>query len=299
MRELLKKIGVEKTDTEYIIRANETLGEKIRKIAEEFYSVKEAERRKSYKRAIEYGKRAEALATEEFHKYTAHLLFWIHCIPLMLNDYENQGIPEEVLYETMADISCKIRECRELYGVTGTYEDWYFLFTDIKLFGLGRLQYEIAEFECENYKKGSFELKKGDRVYSCHIPSMGKLTKELYMESFHRAYEFFKKELSSSIIPIVLHSYLLWPPYIEKVFSETSNIAQFVKEFEILYSREEASFGDCWRIFGREFDGTTEKLSQDNSLQRSFVKYINEGGDFGHGYGILLYDGEKRKIIKE
>ena len=107
------------------------------------------------------------------------------------------------------------------------------------------------------------------------------------------------KEKTPILWKSVLHSYLLWPPYIEKVFFETSNIAQFVKEFEISYSREEASFGDCWRIFGREFDGTTEKLSQENSLQRSFVKYINEGGDFGHGYGILLYDGEKRKIIKE
>ncbi len=141
------------------------MGEKIHKIAEEFYSVKEEERRKSYKRAMEYGKRAEELATEEFHKYTAHLLFWIHCIPLMLNDYEKRGIPEKVLYETMSDLSCKIRECRELHGVTGTYEDWYFLFTDIKLFGLGRLQYEIAEFGCESYKKGDFELKKDLKFY--------------------------------------------------------------------------------------------------------------------------------------
>lgn len=297
MRELLKKIGVEKTDTEFIIRANEALGEQIRKIAEEFYSVREDDRNESYKRAVEYGKRAEALATEEFHKYTAHLLFWLHCIPQMKKDYEERGIPEKVLYETMGDLSCKIRECRELHGVTGTYEDWYFLFTDIKLFGLGRLQYEIAEFECESYKKGDFELKKGDRVYSCHIPSTGKLTKELYMESFHRAYEFFKEDLKGSIIPIVFHSYLLWPPYMEKVFSETSNTAQFVNEFEILFSGKYSTFIDCWRIFGREFDGTTEKLPQENSLQRSFVKYINEGGDFGHGYGILLYDGEKREVL--
>lgn len=297
MRELLKKIGIDKSDVEYILRADEALGDEIRKIAEEYYSVKGKDRNESYKRAIEYGKRAEACGTEIFHKYTAHLLFWIHCIPLMKEDYEKNGIPEEILYETMSDLSCKIRECRELHGVTGTFEDWYFLFTDIELFGLGRLQYELACFVPDEYKKGDFELKKGDRVYSCHIPSTGKLTKELYMESLHRAYEFFRDELRGSVLPVVCSSYLLWPKYLEKVFPENSNIARFVKEFEILAVHNYSTFGDCCRIFNREFDGTTEKLARENSLQRNFIKYIDEGGDFGYGYGILLYDGEKHEIL--
>lgn len=298
MRELLKKIGIEKTDREYLLRAHETLGDEIRVIAEEFYSVRGLSKDDSYKRAVEYGKRAEALATEEFHKYTLHLLFWIYCIPLMEKDYEKKNIPEEILYETMSDLSCKVRECRELYGVPGTFEDWYFLFTDIILFGLGRLQYEIAPFAAENYKKGDIELKKGDRVYFCHIPSTGKLTKELYMDSFHRAYEFFKDELNGTVIPIVCHSYLFWPPYMEKVFDPESNTAKFVKEFDILFWGNYETFGDCWRIFGRRFEGTTDKLARETELQRRFIKYIDEGGDFGHGYGVLLYDGEKREIIR-
>ena len=298
MRELLKKIGIEKTDREYLMRAHEILGDEVRAIAEEFYSARGLSRDVSYKRAIEYGKRAEALGNEEFHKYTLHLLFWIYCIPLMKVDYQKKGIPEEVLYETMGDLSCKVRECRELYGVAGTFEDWYFLFTDITLFGLGRLQYELATFEPESYKKGGFELKKGDRVYSCHIPSTGKLTKELYMDSFHQAYEFFKDELNGSIIPIVCHSYLFWPPYLEKVFAPESNTAGFVKEFEVLFTGNYETFGDCWRIFGRRFEGTTHNLPCENSLQRSYIKYIDEGGAFGHGYGVLLYDGEKREIVK-
>ena len=237
-------------------------------------------------------------ATEDFHKYVLNLLFWLHTIPLMAVEYEKRGIPEELLYETMTDLSTKIRECREMRGCTGIEETWYFLFTDIRLFGLGRLQFKTDEFVYDHYCAHGITLNKGDRVYACHIPGSGKLTKESYMASFQRAYEFYKPQLNGSIIPIVCSSYLFYPPHLEKVFPEKSNIRQFVSEFDILLSRKYQTFGDCWRIFNRKYEGTSKGLPTDNSLRKNFVKYIDDGGDFGYGYGILLYDGEKKEILR-
>ena len=86
MRELLKKLGFEKTDREYLQRAHEAFGDELQKIAAEFYSVKCENRNDGYSRAMEYGKRAEELGNDQFHKYTLHLLFWIYCVPLIKED---------------------------------------------------------------------------------------------------------------------------------------------------------------------------------------------------------------------
>ncbi len=290
MYALLSKIGIPKDDHQYILRANEAVGTQIATLSKAFFT-KELDRKEALSLVA-------AFATEDYHKYVLNLLFWLHTIPLMAEEYEKRGIPENILYESMTDISYKMRECRQMRGVTGLDEDWFFLFTEIRLFGLGRLQYEVAEFKHDHYRNEHISLKQGDRVYSCHIPSSGKLTKELYLDSFQRAYEFFKRDLTGTVIPIVCSSYLFWPPYMEQVFPVNSNIRQFVSEFDILFTRNYATFGDCWRIFNRHFDGTSKGLPTDNALQRNFVKYIDAGGDFGYGYGILLYDGEKKEILR-
>lgn len=289
MRTLLPKIGIEPADHEFILRANEALGSQISGISYAYFT-KEIDRQTALAQVATY-------VNGDFHKYVLNLLFWLHTIPLMAVEYQKRGIPEHILYESMTDISYKIRECRQMRGATGVDDDWYFLFTDIRLFGLGRLQFEVAEFKHDHYPSEYLSLVKGDRVYSCHIPSSGKLTKEAYMDSFQRAYEFFKPELSGTVIPIVCCSYLLWPAYLQKVFPEHSNIRQFVKEFDLLFSRPYDTFGDCWRIFNRRFEGNSKGLPTDNELRRNFVKYIDEGGDFGYGYGILLYDGEKKEVL--
>jgi len=49
----------------------------------------------------------------------------------------------------------------------------------LKEFTLGRLQYEVYPFGYDEYTYENFKLKKGDRVYSCHIPANGKLTEDM------------------------------------------------------------------------------------------------------------------------
>ena len=199
----------------------------------------------------------------------------------------------------MKDFSYKAKECKTVYGICGLFVNWFFLFFELKEFSLGRLQYEVYPMGYD-YSYKNIQLKRGDRVYSCHIPSSGKLTYDMCMDSFQSAYEFFKTRLMGDIIPIVCCSWLLYKPFVDKVYPENSNIMHFAKLFDHIISDSAGNaFHDGWRVFGKEFDGTTEGLPADTALQRRFIKYINDGGDFGYGYGIILYDGKNKRIINQ
>ncbi len=299
MREILCNIGVESADREFILVASDAMGADIEPIAKEFCKIDMSIPNEPLaKKTDEYLARVDATVKEGFHRYTAQLLFWLYTIPFMKEQYARRGIPEALLWESITDIPCKMRECRELYGVTGVYCTWFFIFTAIRIFRFGRLEVEQTTFTAESYSRAGVELKKGDTVYFTHIPSGGRMSEEDCIESYKRAYEFFKPQLKSNIMPFVCHTYLFWPPYLGKVFPEDSNIGKFIKSCDIVETFSTDTFNDCWRIFNRNFDGTTDKLPSDTTLRRSFIKYMNEGGTHGNGYGVLLFDGERGEIIR-
>ena len=81
---------------------------------------------------------------------------------------------------------------------------------------------------------------------------------------------------------------------------ESVTNGSFMKDFEIIGADEmEEAFPDAWRVFGRYFDGDTEKLPIKNDLQRNYVKWLEAGNKVGEGYGIILFDGEKIVNRKE
>ena len=236
----------------------------------------------------------------EIDQYKARLIGWLNCVPYLRESFRKNGICEEIFYESMKDFSYKFRECRAVYETDGLFVDWFSLFFELKLFALGRLQYEISTFEFDSYSSNGFKLKEGDIVYSCHIPSSGKLTTDLCMQSFQKAYNFFNPYLNGEIIPIVCNTWLLYEPYIEAVFPNGSNLKQFSQLFDIIHLTQTGDkFEDSWRVFNKFYNGTTEDLPDDNTLRRNFIKYIKNGGDFGVGYGIILYNGKTNKIVNQ
>ena len=305
-KEFLEKIGFGTDDIDFIISNDLKYADKLAPIVEEYTSGLSAEpyvpykgdgRRLSLQRADLFIQQVHETIPCE-NEYVLNLLAWLNCIPYLYDRYKQLGISEDVFIEAMKDFSYKARECRNVYGVCGLFVNWFFLFFELKEFALGRLQYEVYQFDYDEYACAGVKLKKGDRVYSCHIPSGGKLTYELCMGSFQMAYEFFKSDLSGDIIPIVCASWLLYEPYIDKVFPENSNLMQFAKLFDIIDSTGTGNaFHDGWRVFNKMYEGTTKDLPADNTLRRNYIDYINAGGDFGYGYGVILYDGKKKKIV--
>ena len=256
-------------------------------------------RNNSYKRAMKYIEDVQKLLPE-IDQYASRLLGWAECIPCLKESYVNNGIDEDIFYHTMQDFVFKIKECRDVHGAFGLFVDWFFLFFELKMFALGRFQYEIYPFAYEAYSNDKITIKKGDTVYYCHIPSGGKLTMDMCMDSFQKAYEFFKPKLTNDIMPIISCTWLLYKPYIDRIYPENSNIKQFAGLFDIIDLIGTGNeFEDSWRVFNQIYTGSTKDLPSDNTLRRNFIKYIEDGGDFGYGYGIILYDGEKRKIVNQ
>ena len=56
---------------------------------------------------------------------------------------------------------------------------------------------------------------------------------------------------------------------------------------------EKEEFNDGWRIFDRFSDLPVEQWPRDNSLRRAFAEFVEAGGKTGHGFGVILFDGEK------
>ena len=252
---------------------------------------------KSYERAVSFLKKAEVLFEEPDTVAMRNLIFWIRCLPLLNVEYKKHHFSEEVFFETVRDIAYKVEEHKKRYGELGLAEPWVCLVFDLRLFAFGRLQYQLGYFAEDEYRCGDYCLKKGDKVYACHIPSSGPLAEELCMDSFQRAYDFFKDELENGIIPIVTNSYLIYPPYCDMVFIEGSNTYNFIKMFDVVSRKKTESFGDCWRIFNKDYEGTTDGFPADTGLQKRFIEYINNDGSFGTGYGVILYDGINGKIV--
>ena len=55
------------------------------------------------------------------NQYTMHLAFILSCTPRMYELYEEEGIDEEIYWESVIDLRCKLLECMECKGVPGTF----------------------------------------------------------------------------------------------------------------------------------------------------------------------------------
>lgn len=233
------------------------------------------------------------LSNDNIHKFTAYLLFILECTGYLAAIYKENNISSHIFVDTMKDIKYKLDECRKVYGVFGTFvQNWYEGFLRMTRFAIGRLQFDLRTHMGDSVDIMGHTLKNGDFYLSCHIPSSGPLLPELVEDSFKKAYDMYKDRLSGKMLFVKCESYLLYPPY-ECVFGTDSNTISFAKLFYITEAVQQQGFGDCWRIFGEDYKGSTKGFKSETSLQRRFVSYIDNGGTFGMGVGYALYDGEK------
>lgn len=241
-----------------------------------------------------------ALAEERgISPYTMHFMFLLNCMPVMKERYEAAGLSDELYYTMMDDLRCKLLECLECKGVPGTFVAWWNDGTmKLTRFGLGRFQYEFTRFHGKEpfVTKSGKIIRPGDRLINFHIPANGTpLTDEVRMDSYRRAYAFFRAQNPQSDdheLVFCCHSWLLFPKHAE-FLPESSNIRKFLSDFEIVSSEEKDYFDDNWRVFGRYADLPADKLPRDTALRRAYADWLTAGNKTGEGYGVFVFDGEK------
>ncbi len=222
-------------------------------------------------------------------EYTAYMLLFICLAPQLHEQYIQKGIDHKIFYDTMCDLKYKLEECKFVHNKVGTFvPSWYKGFFEMRIFALGRLQFEINHtwFDCE---VSGIKIPKGTKVLSVHIPrSEVRLSHDLVLDSYDRAAEFFKEEFQENII-FICSSWLLYP-WNREVLKDGSNLAQFYDDFTIVSSGEYQNYSEVWRLFDCLYDGNPDNLSADTSLRRAYIERIKSGKPIGHGTGVILYN---------
>ena len=282
---LLLNLGFNSDDTEKIEYADSICGEKIETIARDYW-----EKRGSFPHFLKRVRKT----CDDISPYTLDLLFILHLTSFLKIEYEKRGIPEEIYWDTVKDIKFKTDECKMVKNAVGTFvAEWFEGFFRLTRFSFGRLQFDVLKSD-EKISTKIKTVKKGDFILSCHIPSGSKLSYNDCTESYKRAYDFFKDRFVNSL-PIICISWLLYPEY-EDAFENCPNTKRFIGDFTIYKVKTQKSFEDAWRVFGCDEYKNTQALPDRTTMQRAFIKHIEENKKFGYAFGILFFDG--KRVIK-
>lgn len=234
------------------------------------------------------------------NEYSLNFVFLLVAAEIMHERYKAAGLGDSLFYETISDMRFKFKECvacKEAYGTFVT--SWYTQFYNLRRFAMGRFQFEFSEFSKfdEYTTSAGVKIKRGDKTLGFHIPSSGvSLTDDVRLDSYKKAYEFFKDfRREDGLMIFECGSWLLYDKY-KTFLPENSNIVKFIDDFEIIDGGENEKFNDAWRIYGKHGYETYENWPENTSLQRAFKKFVSNGNKTGHGHGIIVFDGEK--IVK-
>ncbi len=220
------------------------------------------------------------------HPYTAELLILLCLTQRLREEYERRGVDIGIYRDTVLDLKYKNEECKLVKGTVGTFvAEWFFKFFDMTRFALGRLQFQVIEFEHE-YEKNGVKLTPHSNVIDVHIPrSLEPLDERSCDEAFSRARAFFADEIGETCA-FVCHSWLLFPGH-ETMLSHTSNVYRFMNRFDIIQSGISHGKGDLWRLFDTD-EKDPEKLPADTSMRRAYVNHLKNGGKVGWGFGVFI-----------
>lgn len=227
---------------------------------------------------------------------TLHFVFLLLASETLYKRYKKQGISDDVFYNTIKDLKYKLMECIECKGYNGTFvPHWFEGFYRLERFALGRFQYEHTETDREIITPNGVKIKKGTKVLFLHIPSSGiSLSEEVRMDSYKKAYEFYKDTafVKNGRIIFVCHSWLLYKEHY-KFLPKESNILKFMNDFYIYDGFISDTKEDLWRIFGKDENLPYNELPEDTSLKRAYKKWLLDGKELGGGVGVIVFDGEK------
>ena len=220
------------------------------------------------------------------NEHTADLLIF-QCLSKHLKElYVEKGIDLEIFERSMQDLRYKLDECKVVYGVRGSFvPGWFGGFFKLTRFGLGRLQFEVIDFNA-NYEKNGMVLTPESKVLNVHIPRSGEpLTEEACADAYAKAKAFFKDQVGDPC-PIVCSSWLLNPKH-EEFLPKHTNTYKFFKSFDVFSSGIDKDKNNLWRLFDT-MEKDVNKLPTNGSLRKAYVEHLKNGGKMGTGRGVLF-----------
>lgn len=197
--------------------------------------------------------------------------------------YASLGIPEDVFYDSFQDIAIWTRTYYERAGDQGLGEwGWIQMSLNLKVFRLGRLQFEPNSLEKE-IRVGERVYPEGTPVLHVHIPAEAPLDQRSVEDSLCRAIPFFRQYFGKTYDLLHCHSWLL-APALKELLPENSRILQFQSLFQVYATEDERQAEE--RVFGVLCDDPVA-YPEDTSLQRRMKAYLAMGNTIGVGLGVM------------
>ena len=223
------------------------------------------------------------------HNHTADLLLFI-CLSRHLQKlYAERGIPDSIWFDTMRDLKYKAKECLLVKKQWGTFVGfWYAGFFRLKIYALGRLQFDQRKFET-NFTVDGIDITTETPVLYIHIPrSEEPLTPESAHKAYEMAKEFFKeKYFGGGPCIFCCSSWLLYPEH-KNMLKPEANICRFMDDFTTVISRETTDFAYTWRLFDTEYTGDPDALPADTTLRRAYIERMKKGLPLGSALGVFI-----------
>ena len=197
--------------------------------------------------------------------------------------YKENNIQNDIYLNTMSDILIWCENCFENCGEYGIDNiDWLLRHFNLKLFRLGRLQFEPV-INQEDFILNSIIVKSGKAILNVHIPQGEKLDYGECLKSYKNAYEFFNRKYNI----FVCDSWLI-NPKLKTILSPQSNIIKFQNNYTVI--SENANSRQCEERVFHDIKDNPAEYPENSVLQRSLKKALINGESFGMAFGGFLYE---------
>ena len=198
--------------------------------------------------------------------------------------YDALGIPEQVFWDGVKDLAIWVEDYWEKHGMPGLAEwGWVITTFSMRVFRLGRLQFEPAELE-EELVCGDRTYPVGTTILGIHIPAGEALDVEAVGEALEYAPQFFKTYFGKTFTMFHCHSWLI-SPQLKAVLPGDSRILRFQNLFEVCWVDRERQAEE--RVFGFLSDDPAT-YPEHTSLQRRMKASLLAGKCYGMGCGIRV-----------
>lgn len=209
-------------------------------------------------------------------------------------EYRKRGIPDEIYYDTMRDITVWVNTLQAEENIVGLAEiSWLRHTLYLNLFKIGRLQYQF--FTANHLLSGlsprtQYPIKSGEAVLNIHIPAGGRLSLDDCRASLAAARDFFEKYYPQyDYKGFVCDSWLL-DCHNADFMRPDSNIVRFRELFDAVYQTA-APMNEITRRLWGELTVSKSKIAAfpaETDLQKRTKAYLLSGGKTGNGYGFIV-----------
>jgi hypothetical protein len=243
-----------------------------------------------FKRALDEVKISDAITIEKYDLYEKdgrrNLLSFLFFCEALSKKYEEKGIEESVLLDTLRDIVIWTDIWSAQKGEMYLGElIWLSRHMKMQLFRLGSLEFIMGKAPADCKELG---LSKGDNVLDVHIPHNASFTEEDCRRSFEMAKEFFAKHYPEfEYNHFTCQSWLL-DTELRKLLKPESNILKFQSMFKIVDGSENEAYSALKYVF----DWGTTRINLRNAypvstLAENMKKHVLRGGKLYERVGVI------------